>query len=218
MPLRALASELRYRGRWSLFAAGEHVWAWQYHRLVKALGGLLHRLPDQEELARLATPFYNPLARGGEGHLEVAKTVYHTTHHHCHMVLSLKPFGCLPSTQSDGVQSAVVSRFKDVIFLPLETAGDGEVHARSRVQMALAEARARHEFDASLASTGKRLDDIRAYIGDHPDLCRALYAVPPHPRVAGSAAHFVLHVSDLLDQRRRSRAARIDPVPIEQPS
>ena len=217
-PFLSLASELRYRGRHLLFTAGERVWAWQYHRLVDALGGLLHRLPDQKELARLAAPFYNPLARGGEGHLEVAKTVYHTMHHHCHMVLSLKPFGCMPSTQSDGAQSAVVNRFKDIIFLPIETAGDGEVHARSRVQMTLADAKAktRREFGASLSQTGKRLADIRAYAGEHQELRRALYVVPSHPGVAGSAANFVLHVSDLMDRHRRSRAAIVGPAPAEQ--
>jgi predicted nucleotide-binding protein (sugar kinase/HSP70/actin superfamily) len=218
MPLRYLGSELRYHGRRELFRAGERIWAWQYHRLVDALGGIVHRLPSQDELARLAAPFYNPLARGGEGHLEVAKTVYHTTHHHCHMVLSLKPFGCMPSTQSDGAQSAVVSRFKDIIFLPIETAGDGEVHARSRVQMALgdAKARARREFDASLAATGKRLDAIRGYVSEHPELRRALYAVPHHPGVAGRAASFVRHVSDLMD--RQSHQTVFGPRPVEQPS
>ncbi|MFZ0419433.1 MAG: hypothetical protein WAM04_15140 [Candidatus Sulfotelmatobacter sp.] len=50
--------------------------------------------------------------------------VYYTVHHLCHMVLALKPFGCMPSSQSDGVQSAVVSRFPEMIFLPIETAGD----------------------------------------------------------------------------------------------
>jgi predicted nucleotide-binding protein (sugar kinase/HSP70/actin superfamily) len=220
MPLRRLASEVRHRGRQWLFAVGEHLWAWQYHRLVIALGGLLHRLPDQDELARLATPFYNPLARGGEGHLEVAKTVYHTHHHHCHMVLSLKPFGCMPSTQSDGAQSAVVSRFRDIIFLPIETAGDGEVHARSRVQMALADAkmRARREFDAALAATGKPISDIRSYAAEHPQLRRALYPVPHHPGVAGVAANFVLHLSDLMDRQRHTRARVIAHVPVEQQS
>ena len=217
-PMPSLASERRYWSRRLLFAAGEHLWAWQYHRLVDALGGLADRLPPQDELARLAAPFYNPLARGGEGHLEVAKTVYHSVHHHCHMVLSLKPFGCMPSTQSDGAQSAVVNRFKDIIFLPVETAGDGEVHARSRVQMVLADARtrARREFEAALASTGKSLDDIRSFVAGRADLRRALYAVPHRPGVAGTAAQFVLHVSDLMDRRRRERAAVIRHVLAEQ--
>jgi predicted nucleotide-binding protein (sugar kinase/HSP70/actin superfamily) len=219
VPLRFAASELRYRGRRLLFSAGERLWAWQYHRLVEALGGLVHRLPNQAELARLAAPFYNPLARGGEGHLEVAKTVYHTVHRHCHMVLSLKPFGCMPSTQSDGAQSAVVGRYPDLIFLPIETAGDGEVHARSRVQMALADAKAqaRREFDIVLAATGRRLDEIRAYTDDHPALRRALSPVPHYPGVAGGAARFVRHVSALMDRRRRSTTA-VRGAPLGQPS
>ena len=81
-----------------------------------------------------------------------------------HMVLSLKPFGCMPSSQSDGVQSAVMNHFKDMIFLPIETSGEGEINAHSRVQMALGEAKAKAkaEFQQALESTGKRLDDIRA--------------------------------------------------------
>ena len=107
--------------------------------------------------------FYNQFARGGEGHLEVGKNVYYTVHKLCHMVLALKPFGCMPSSQSDGVQSAVINKFKDMIFLPIETSGEGEVNAHSRVQMALGEAKvkAKAEFETALKSTGKRLDDIR---------------------------------------------------------
>jgi predicted nucleotide-binding protein (sugar kinase/HSP70/actin superfamily) len=36
-------------------------------------------------------------------------------------VLAQKPFGCMPSTQSDGVQSAVINKFKDMILMPIET-------------------------------------------------------------------------------------------------
>jgi predicted nucleotide-binding protein (sugar kinase/HSP70/actin superfamily) len=206
-PLRSAASDLRYHARRLLLVAGERTWTRQYNRIIDALGGLAHRLPSQDDLARLAAPFYNPLARGGEGHLEIGKTLYHTLHHHCHMVLSLKPFGCLPSTQSDGAQSAVVSRFPDILFLPLETAGDGEIHARSRVQMVLADAkaRARREFEAALEATGRPLDDIRSYVADHASLRHPLYAVPPHPGVAGTAANFVLHVGTLMDRRDRKR-------------
>ncbi len=220
MPLKYLASEARFRSKRLLFDAGERFWHWQYDRLVAALGGLAHPLPPQDELARLAAPFYNPLARGGEGHLEIAKTVYHTTHAHCHMVLSLKPFGCMPSTQSDGAQAAVVGRFKDILFLPIETAGDGEASARSRVQMVLADAkrRARREFEAALAATGKGLDDIRSFVADQPDLRRPMYAVPHQPGVVGVAANFVLHVSSLIDRQRRGRAATINRIPAAQPS
>ena len=113
------------------------MWNGLYHRTIKNLGGITHHLVPQTELAEMAHPFYNQFARGGEGHLEVGKNVYYTVHHLCHMVLALKPFGCMPSSQSDGVQSAVINKFKDMIFLPIETSGEGEVNAHSRVQMAL---------------------------------------------------------------------------------
>ncbi len=79
------------------------------------------------------------------------------------MVLALKPFGCMPSTQSDGAQSAVMSHYKDMIFLPIETSGEGDVNAHSRVQMALGEAKAKTklEFKAALEATGRTLEEIR---------------------------------------------------------
>ena len=49
----------------------------------------------------------------------------------------------MPSTQSDGAQSAVVNQYKDMIYLPIETSGEGEINAHSRVQMALGEAKVR---------------------------------------------------------------------------
>jgi len=166
----------------------------------------------QTELAELAHPFYNQFARGGEGHLEVAKNVYYTTNHLCHMVLALKPFGCMPSSQSDGVQSGVANHFKEMIFLPIETSGEGEINAHSRVQMALGEAKvkARMEFDQVLQSTGKRLDDIKGYVAEHPELRSVFYPVPHRHGTAGVASNFVLHVNDLMNGKKK--LARV-PVP-----
>ena len=192
---------------------GSAMWTYFYHRTIRHMGGTGHHLVPQSELARLAHPFYHQLARGGEGHMEVGKNIFYTVNHLCHMVLALKPFGCMPSTQSDGVQSRVVSKFKDMIFLPIETSGEGEVNAHSRVQMALAEAKAkaRAEFDGVLRKSGKSLDDLRAYVSDHPELKRGLYKVPHREGVAGTAAQFAWHVSDLMDKdrayRRRTRVA-----------
>jgi hypothetical protein len=130
-------------------------------------------------------------------------------------VLALKPFGCMPSSQSDGVQSAVVNKFKDMIFLPIETSGEGEVNAHSRVQMALGEAKvkAKAEFETVLKSTGKTMDEIREYIAEHPELKRPFYHVPHRPGVTGTAAQFVLHVSERIDKStrfwKRSRARGI---------
>jgi predicted nucleotide-binding protein (sugar kinase/HSP70/actin superfamily) len=185
---------------------GERMWKFFYNRTREHLGGITHELVPQTELAALATPFYNQFARGGEGHLEVGKNVYYTIHKRCHMVLALKPFGCMPSSQSDGVQSAVINKFRDMIFLPIETSGEGEVNAHSRVQMALGEAKvkAKAEFEECLKSTGKTLQQIRDYIGEHPELKRPFYRVPHRDGVAGTAAQFVLHVSDRIDRDTRS--------------
>ena len=187
-----------------LLSAAEAFYARQFHRVAAALGGVTSDLASQRELARLAHPFYHSLSRGGEGHLEIAKNIYYTQQRLCHMVLSLKPFGCMPSSQSDGVQSAVVNRFPTMIFLPIETSGEGEVNAHSRVQMSLsdAKARAREEFDTTLTATGKRLADVRAFVSKRPQLQRPFYRVPRTPGIAGVAANFVLHVSTLMDRRR----------------
>jgi predicted nucleotide-binding protein (sugar kinase/HSP70/actin superfamily) len=200
-----VANQLVLRKKLAGIAAGETLWYYFYHRIIKNLGGITHHLVPQPELARLAHPFYNQFARGGEGHLEVGKNVYYTVNHLCHMVLALKPFGCMPSSQSDGVQSAVINKFKDMIFLPIETSGEGEVNAHSRVQMALGEAKvkAKMEFEQALNSTGKRLDDIKAYIAEHPELRRPFYHVPHRPGIAGTAAQFILHVSERMDSSNR---------------
>ena len=200
-----LANQLVLRKKLAGIAVGETLWYHFYHRVIENLGGITHHLIPQPELARLAHPFYNQFARGGEGHLEVGKNVYYTVNHLCHMVLALKPFGCMPSSQSDGVQSAVINKFKDMIFLPIETSGEGEVNAHSRVQMALGEAKvkAKMEFEEALKSTGKRLDDIKGYVAEHPELCRPFYHVPHRPGIAGTAAQFILHVSDRMDSGSR---------------
>jgi predicted nucleotide-binding protein (sugar kinase/HSP70/actin superfamily) len=173
---------------------------------VNALGGVAHHLADQYELQRLGHPFYNSRAGGGEGHLEVAKNIYYSNKDLCHMVLSLKPFGCMPSTQSDGAQAAVVSHFRDMIYLPVETSGEGEINAHSRVQMALGEAKAKakREFQETLEKTDLTLDQCRAYVEAHPELKRPMYLVPHTKGVVGTAANFVIHIAG----RMKSEACR----------
>jgi hypothetical protein len=194
-------------------SVGSSMWTYFYHRTIRHMGDTAHHLIPQAELSRLAHPFYHQLARGGEGHMEVGKNIFYTVNHLCHMVLALKPFGCMPSTQSDGVQSRVVSKFKDMIFLPIETSGEGEVNAHSRVQMALAEAKAkaRAEFEGVLNKTGRTMDDLREYVSDHPELRRGLYKVPHQDGIAGTAAQFAIHVDDLMRKdrayTRRTRVA-----------
>ena len=210
-----LANDLGLRKKLMGLAVGEWMWNGLYHRTIKHLGGITHHLVPQTELAEMAHPFYNQFARGGEGHLEVGKNVYYTVHRLCHMVLALKPFGCMPSSQSDGVQSAVINKYKDMIFLPIETSGEGEVNAHSRVQMALGEAKvkAKLEFEECLSSTGKTMEQIREYIAQHPELKQPFYHVPHREGIAGTAAQFILHVSDRMNKDRRSQFFRRARVP-----
>ncbi len=201
---KRLLNELSFQMKRALLTFGEYIYARLYHRsVIRPLGGTVHKLVPQKELSRLAHPFYNSLARGGEGYLEVGKNIYYHSKKLCHMALSLKPFGCLPSTQSDGVQSAVTNKFKDMIYLPIETSGEGEVNAHSRAQMALGDAKvkAKAEFQEALKKTGKRIEEIREYAARHSELNLPLYRLPRYRGITGVAANFVLHVNDLMAGR-----------------
>jgi len=190
--------EWTYRNKVAKLRLAEAIFKREYHKLLEALGPLGHHLIDQYELQRIGHPFYNSRAGGGEGHLEVAKNIYYSNKSLAHMVLSVKPFGCMPSTQSDGAQAAVVSQYKDMIYLPIETSGEGEVNAHSRVQMALGEAKnkAKREFAEALEKTGLTLDDLKQFVDEHPETRRPMYEVPHHEGVVGVAANFALHVGE----------------------
>jgi predicted nucleotide-binding protein (sugar kinase/HSP70/actin superfamily) len=206
---RVFKSHMKTQSKLAKLTIAEKIFSREYHRLVEALGGLAHHLCDQYELQRLGHPYYNTRAGGGEGHLEVAKNIYYSNKDLCHMVLSLKPFGCMPSTQSDGAQSAVVSHYKDMIFLPIETSGEGDVNAHSRVQMALGEAkvRAKNEMKAVLEETGVTLEDVRAFAEEHPEMQRPMYKYGHRKGVVGVAANFVLHAAERMKAERRATVA-----------
>jgi predicted nucleotide-binding protein (sugar kinase/HSP70/actin superfamily) len=202
-PLRRARVEARYRRRIARMNFAERVFKREYTKLQHALGGgVLHELVCQYELQRMGHPYYNSRAAGGEGHLEVAKNIYYSSKGIAHMVISLKPFGCMPSTQSDGAQAAVTEHYKDMIYLPIETSGEGEINAHSRVQMALGNARikAKQEFAECLAKTGRTLSELREYVDAHPEMKKALYLVPKRDAVVGKAANFVLHVAERMEK------------------
>ena len=192
--------------RWDYWMTSLQLWLGlkifmrEYVRLAKVFGSLPTYLLDQDMMANLAGEFYNTRADGGEGHMEIAKAIYYTTEEKAHMVLSVKPFGCMPSTQSDGAMAQVVSKYKDMIFLPIETSGEGEVNAHSRVQMALGEAKhkAKAEFTQVLESTGYSLDQVRSYVFGHEELMQPTYEFPHTKGIVGTAANFVKHVSERM--------------------
>ncbi len=195
---KRLKIEFSHRNKLAKLALAESIFKREYHRLVDALGPLGHHLADQYEMQRIGHPFYNSRSGGGEGHLEVAKNIYYSNKDLAHMVLSVKPFGCMPSTQSDGAQAAVVSHYKDIIYLPIETSGEGEVNAHSRVQMALGEAKnkAKREFAETLESIGMTLEELQQFVTEHPETKRPMYHVPHTKGVTGIAANFAIHIAD----------------------
>jgi len=189
-----------YNSSKATITIAEKIFEREYNRYRKAFSNMPHELVDQKILKDLAHDFYHSRVEGGEGHLEVGKSIYYTVNDLSHMILSLKPFGCMPSTQSDGVQSAVTSRYKDMIFLPIETSGEGDVNAHSRVQMALGEAKAKAkiEFKECLDKTGYSLDEIKAYVETHSDLQSPFFHVTHRKGIIGTGANFILDVAELM--------------------
>jgi predicted nucleotide-binding protein (sugar kinase/HSP70/actin superfamily) len=197
---RRLERARSYRSKLAKLSFAERVFEREFERLRGVLGGVCHELADQYEMQRVGHPFYNSRAGGGEGHLEVAKNIYYHNKDLAHMVLSVKPFGCMPSTQSDGAQAAVVSHYKEMIYLPIETSGEGEINAHSRVQMALGEAKfkAKEELAAVLGETGYSVEQMREYVEANPELKRAFQEVPHSKGIVGVAANFARNLGERM--------------------
>jgi hypothetical protein len=218
-PVRAMRARLSSYGQVLGFEAGSRIYIHHFRRLARLLGIPDVRPAPQKKLAELARPHYNTFLRGGEGHLEVGKTLYFTQRKSCHLVLALKPFGCLPSLQSDGVQAALVERVPELTFLPIETSGDGEIHAYSRVQMALSDAKtmAWEEFERAVRIARHPLDEIRSFVAGQPELRHPLRSIPRHSDFTSTAANFLLYADGLMSgflpapagyaHRERSNAA-----------
>ena len=172
---------------------------WTYNRLRRALGDLPHALPDQYELRRLASPYYHSRLSGGEGDMLVGKALWAHLHKKAHMTCELSPYACMPNTMSIGAMSGVLGKYPDLLYAPLEIKGDAEVHALSRCQMILTEARrrAQEEYEAILSRTGLTTEWARSYLDTHAEMKRATYRIPRNG-VAGTAANLIAH----LAQRR----------------
>ncbi len=141
---------------WMLEAAelGIHATFQSYANVIGLHG---YHLPNMAKVAEDAKAHYDNGVRGGEGHMEVGKLIHFIEDRVNHMTISVKPFGCMPSSGvSDGVQAAIQSKYPEAVFLPIETTGDGAVNVQSRVQMMLFRARqnARSELDEALKLAG----------------------------------------------------------------
>ena len=176
--------------------AGQALLRATHARMRRALGGAPRPLPSQYELRRLAAPYYNGRLNGGEGDMLVGKALWAYRHRKAHMTCELSPYACMPNTMSVGAMAAVVGRYPDLLYAPIEVKGDAEVHALSRCQMILTEARkrAQREFEQVLDRTGLSMGDLRAAVDADPRLKRGTYRVPRHG-VAGTAASLALHIA-----------------------
>jgi predicted nucleotide-binding protein (sugar kinase/HSP70/actin superfamily) len=181
------------------------IYRWNYNRLRRAMGNQPHELPNQFELRRLAAPYFHSRLDGGEGDMLVGKALWAYHHKKAHMICELSPYSCMPNTMSVGAMAGVIGKYPDLLYAPLEIKGDAEVHALSRCQMILTEARkrAQKEFDDALARAGLTVAEVRAYLDAHPEMKRATYRVPQGD-AAGTAASLVLHVAA---RARTKRAA-----------
>lgn len=164
-------------------------WFWVY---ANTIGLRHHHMPDMNHLAKIAHQHYDTAIKGGEGHMEVAKLIDAVEGRRAHMVLSVKPFGCMPSSGvSDGIQSLIAARYPDAIFCPIETSGGGKVNVQSRVQMMLFKAhqRAREEFGQALETAGLSEDEAASELRRRPRRASALN-YPSH-HLACSAANLI---------------------------
>ncbi len=164
------------------------------------IGGMPgYHMPDMDEIAAIAHEYYDNRLRGGEGHMEVGKFILNVLRNKSHMTLSVKPFGCMPSSGiSDGVQSLVTARFPQSLFCAIETSGDGKVNVQSRVQMQLFKARqkAAAEYQEALARAGVTREELGEFLSQHPRYASPLHR-SPHGG-AGTAADRLAEVAPLL--------------------
>lgn len=164
----------------------------------KVFGGILglkhYHLPDLEENAAVAAEHYNTELRGGEGHMEVGKLIQNVTHKKAHMTISVKPFGCMPSSGvSDGVQGIITEKYPEAIFLPIETSGDGAVNVYSRIQMMLFKARlaAEEEYGKILKEKGLKREDLQKKVRGK----KASSTYYAKHRLAGTSANLALELA-----------------------
>jgi len=170
-----------------------------FHTFGAAIGFRGYKLPDMDAIAHIAHDYYDNNVRGGEGHMEVGKFILNVLHNKSHMTLSVKPFGCMPSSGvSDGVQSLITSKYPQSIFCAIETSGDGKVNVQSRVQMFLFKARqaAQQEYSEMLDRLGTTKAEIEAFFARHPRFASPLRRAPH--AAAGTAADRLAEIAPYL--------------------
>ncbi len=193
---------LRMAGLW----VGEIALRTVFQVFAQAVGLKRFPLPDMDEVAKVGHSHYNQELRGGEGHMEVAKLILNVVKQKAHMTLSVKPFGCMPSSGvSDGVQSVVTALYPEAIFCAVETSGEGAVNFYSRVQMFLFKARqrAQQEMEQALAEHGITREQAQAFLAGSR-YGSALYRAPH--RMCGTGADLIQEIGPLVGKSPLGRA------------
>lgn len=186
------------RKKLALLALAGRVLRASFAVYARAIGLGRYELSDMDEIATISHQYYDNHLRGGEGHMEVGKLIHAVEHRKSHMVISVKPFGCMPSSGvSDGVQSLVTARHTDAIFCAIETTGDGAVNVQSRVLMYLFKARqkAQQEYDALRQASGRSRQELEDLARRRPYAGALFY--PPH-HVAGTASNTLVALDPRL--------------------
>jgi predicted nucleotide-binding protein (sugar kinase/HSP70/actin superfamily) len=166
-----------------------------------------YHLPDMDLVAEVAHPHYANDLRGGEGHMEVGKLIVNVLMHKAHITVSVKPFGCMPSSGvSDGVQSLITAKYPGTLYCAVETSGDGATNFYSRVQMYMFKARiaAEKELAQAYVDAGVTEAEVRDFLAKNPKYASPLHHAPH--KVAGSAANLVHEVAPLIKLSATERA------------
>ena len=165
-----------------------------YNVYRAALGWRADDTVNNRVLARYAHEYYNQHQGGGEAYMEVGSLVYCAKRRKAHMMVSVKPFGCLPSTASDGVQTKVMSDYPHILFLPLETSGDSEVNFKSRAQMVLFEdkQKAKEGAEEMIEKHGIDVDAVQDFVKRNPRYRSAMFLFR-RPAI-GTGASFLLEM------------------------
>ena len=105
-----------------------------------------------------------------------------------------------------------------MIYLPVETSGEGEINAHSRVQMALGEAKVKAKRRVRArpwSRPGCTLDECRAYVEEHPETeaarstrCRTPRASSARPRTSSCTSRELMATDAKANRGRPGRARR----------
>jgi predicted nucleotide-binding protein (sugar kinase/HSP70/actin superfamily) len=130
---------------------------------------------------------------GGEGDMLIGKALWAHLHKKAHMICELSPYACLPNTMSIGAMAGVTGKYPDLLYAPIEVKGDAEVHALSRCQMVLTEAKGRAIAEYEKALGGRTKQTLLNKLESQPKMRKATYRIPRHAWV-GTAANLAAYL------------------------